>query len=187
MASDVDIINAGLRKLGEQPITSRTDQSPQARIANATYEEIRDALLRGSPWNFAMKRISLAADTAKPAWGFARQFTLPSDNLRLYTVNNGSDEEWRKEGNTIVTDLDAPLQIIYVGRVSENDMDIAFREALASRCAYEWAESLSQTGTVVDQMQSQFQEALRVAKTADGQEDKQRKIEQNSWITERYF
>jgi len=187
MASDVDIINAGLRKLGEQPITSRTDQSPQARIAHATYNAIRDALLRGTPWNFAIKRKSLAADTTAPDWGYTRQFTMPADLLRLVSVNNASDNEWRKEGGTIATDLDAPLQILYVARVSENDMDVSFREALAAKCAYEWAESLSQTSTVGDQMFSLARNALQLAKTADGQEDRQRKIEQNSWITERFF
>ena len=187
MASDVDIINAGLRKLGEQPITSRTDQSPQARIANATYEAIRDAMLRGTPWNFAMKRTSLAADAATPEWGFARQFTLPSDLLRLHVINNARDNEWRKEGNTIATSLDAPLQILYVARVSENDMDVSFREALAAKCAFEWAESLSQTSSVVQQMYGMARELLQLAKTADGQEDRQRKIEPNSFITERFF
>ncbi|MGB0972212.1 MAG: hypothetical protein ACPGVG_14825 [Mycobacterium sp.] len=187
MASDIDIINAGLRKLGEQPIVTRTDQSPQARLAHGTYDEIRDALLRGTPWNFATKRESLSADSAAPSWGYERQFTLPSDCLRLVDVNNASDAEWRLESGKVLTDLGAPLQIVYVARVSENEMDVAFREALAAKCALEWAEALSQTSTVAQQMGSVFGLAIQHAKTADGQEDRQRKIEQNSFVTSRFI
>jgi hypothetical protein len=186
MASSIEIINAGLRKLGEPPITTRTDQSPQARIANATYDSIRNAMLRETPWNFATKRTRLAADASTPAWGYDRQFPLPADFLRLTDVSNASDSEWRLENGKILTDLEAPLDILYVAQVSESDMDISFQEALAARCAFEWAETLSQTDSVKQTMGSQARIALQRARAADGQEDRQRKLGNDSFITSRF-
>ena len=62
MASDIGIINGALSKLGEVPILAVTDNTEPGRLANRTYNDIRDALLREFPWNFAIKRASLAAD-----------------------------------------------------------------------------------------------------------------------------
>ena len=57
MASEVDICNRALSKLGAARITSLTEDSVNARACNAMYESVRDAELRAHPWNFAMKRV----------------------------------------------------------------------------------------------------------------------------------
>jgi len=186
MASDIDIVNGALARLGEQAILSLADPSPPGRLASRTYNDIRDALLREFPWNFATKRASLAADTAAPLWGFARSFTLPSDNLRLIDVNNTSDQEWNNEGGKIVTDMTAPLEIRYIALVPVDSMDSTFREALSARLAMEWAEPLAQTSTVVSQMSSFYVNKLQVARAADGQEDRLRVIDSPSFVDSRY-
>lgn len=186
MASDIDVINGALAKLGEDTILAVTDSSPAARLASRTYGDIRDALLREFPWNFATRRASLASSATAPEWGFARSFVLPSENLRLIEVNNSSDQEWRNEGGTIVTDMTAPLEIKYVKRVSVDSMDSTFREALSARLSMEWAEPLSQTSSVVEQMASLYRNKLQVARAADGQEDRLRVIEAPGFVEARY-
>ena len=187
MAADIDIINAALSKLGEQAILAVTDASAPGRLANRTYADIRDALLREFPWNFATKRASLAADPVAPTWGFARKFNLPSDCLRVVELNNDADEDWRNEGRTIVTDITAPLQIIYIGSAQVDAMDSTFREALAARLAMEWAEPLSQTSSVVSAMSALYKNKLRVARVADGQEDSTREVTAPSFINARFI
>lgn len=186
MAADIDIINAALSKLGEVTITSVADVSPAGRIANRTYADIRDALLRQYPWNFATKRASLAADAEAPEWGYDYAFTLPAGCLRLIEVNAAATDQWRNEGGKVVTDLTAPLEIRYVEEVAVDQMDATFREALAARLAMEWAEPLSQTSTVVDAMASMYRNKLQVARTADGQEDRIQTIEANTFIDARW-
>lgn len=186
MASDIDIINSGLSKLGERVLTARSDNSTPGRLANRTYNDIRDSLLREFPWNFAIKRASLAASATAPEWGYDRAFPLPSDCLRLVEINNDNRYEWRNEGGSIVTDLEAPLKIIYVAQVAENDMDPTFREALAARLAMEWAEPLSQTASVIELMSGLYRNKLQVARSVDGQGDDLRKIEGMSFIEARY-
>jgi len=186
MAADTDIINAALSKLGEQNLIGVTDQSPAGRLANRTYADIRDALWREYPWNFAMKRASLAANAAAPVWGFSYAYQLPSDLLRLVELSNDSDEDWRNESGTVVTDITAPLKILYVGTVLEGAMDATFREALAARLAMEWAEPLTQTSSVGDQMATLYRNKLQVARVSDGQEDRQRVIDAPDFIDARY-
>ena len=72
LAADIDIINAALSKLGEQALLSVADQSVPGRLANRTYKDIKEALLREYPWNFTPKRISLTAAAAAPVGGFPR-------------------------------------------------------------------------------------------------------------------
>jgi len=56
MATAVSICSNALRKLGDDPITSLTDDTERARLCNAFYEPTRDAVLRSHPWNFAIER-----------------------------------------------------------------------------------------------------------------------------------
>ncbi len=186
MAADVDIINGGLSKLGEQTILAVSDPGPAANLANRTYEDIRDALLREFPWNFAIKRTSLAAEVTAPAWGYARSFVLPPDCLRLLEVNNPSDEDYRNEGNRIVTDMTAPLQIKYVARVASDTMDFTFREALSARLAMEWAEPLAQTTRVVESMIALYRNKLQVARAADSQTDRLKVIDASDFLLARF-
>ncbi len=186
MAASIDIINAALSKLGEVAILAVTDPSPAGRLANRTYGDIRDALLREFSWNFAVKRASLAADATAPDWGYLRKFNLPTGCLRLIEVNNAGDEDWRNEGRAVVTDMTAPLEILYVAEVSVDEMDATFREALAARLAMEWAEPLSQTTTVVNAMATLYRNKLQVARAADGQEDRIRTIDAPDFIDARF-
>lgn len=186
MAADIDIINAALTKLGEITLLSVADVSPAGRLANRTYADIRDSFLRQYTWNFATKRASLAAESEAPEWGFLRTFNFPSDFLRLIEIKNEGDEDWRNEGNAIVTDIVAPLKIKYVARVLEGEMDATFREALAARLAMEWAEPLAQSTTLTNTMATLYRNKLQVARAADGQEDRIRVIEASDFINARF-
>lgn len=186
MASDIDVVNSALSRLGEQPLLALSDPSPPGRLATRTYDDIRDALLREYPWNFATKRGSLAASPTAPLWGFAFAYTLPSDNLRLIEIENVGDQDWRNESGTIVTDMTAPLNIRYIQLVSVDAMDSTFREALAARLAMEWAEPLVQTTSVVNAMATLYRNKLQVARVADGQEDRQKVIDAPDFIDARW-
>jgi hypothetical protein len=173
--------------LGESAILAFGDDSTQARLATRTFAEYRDSLLREYPWNFASKRESLSAETTAPAWGFARAFPLPSDFLRMIEIDNPLDWPWRLERNRVLTDLTAPLSIRYVFKVTDADaMDPAFREALAAKLAWMWAEPLSGTTTLTEQMAKHYANKLQVARVADGQEDKPQKLESCTFIDARW-
>ena len=187
MASDVTIVNVALSRLGASAILAFGDSSVAGRLATRTFAETRDALLREYPWNFASKRASLAAEVTPPIWGFARSFVLPFDFARLIEVDNPEDWPWKLEKGRVLTDLTAPLLIRYVELITDADaMDPDFRDCLSSRLAWEWAEPISGTTTLTEQMAKHYVNKLQVARTADGPENKQGIIESCSFIRSRF-
>jgi hypothetical protein len=188
MASDVGITNAALRKLGQAPITDFTENSKAARLANERFEDVRDELLYRHPWNFAEKRASLAASVTPPAWGYTNAFPLPIDYIRMRVVN-GEDEhtaKWKVEDGSIVTDLPAPLEVLYTYQVTDaNRMSASFREALASQLAADWAEDLTGDDNVVLDKGGKARIAIAQARSNDGQEGTPDQIESDEWTNAR--
>lgn len=111
MASEVEICNSALIKLGDDTITSLTDDSKRARLCNAQFARLRDEVLRAHPWNFAIRRASLAKLSQAPAFEFAAAFRLPEDPycLRVLLLFDGSAPQgisrhrWKIEGRTLPT------------------------------------------------------------------------------------
>ena len=77
MAGETDVINAALRLVGASPITSLTDGTNSANVADDLYDEVRDDLLRSHPWNFATQRVKLAKSSTTPTFEFDNAFPVP--------------------------------------------------------------------------------------------------------------
>jgi len=190
MASDVDIANSGLSKLGAKAITSFADDSTSARLVNLTYANLRDSVLRDHFWNFASARASLAASTTAPAWGFAFAYDLPASPdycLRVRSVNGAFEEAWKVEGRQIITDLSAPLDILYIKRVTDPEQfDALFVDALSQFLAAEWAEKITGSTTLRGQMTQLYSAKLQQARSADGQEGTTDSLDASEWIAARF-
>lgn len=156
--STVQIANRALTKLGAARIISFSDDNKQARALTSCFEDLRDDELRANRWQFALKRVSISADAAVPAFGYTLQYTLPPDFLKLDQVNNqfpdanmndyvgAEDLDYVMEGNKILTNIAAPLKVRYIASITDPaQWDINFRETLASRVAMELAEELTQS------------------------------------------
>lgn len=150
MASQVEVCNRALTKLGAKRITSINDPSKSAQCLASLWDTVRMAELRRAFWQFAISRTSLAALGTAPAWGYTKQYQLPTDYLRLIQVNEyyaspalvdyreGDDSLYAIEGDKILTNLGAPLKLRYVADVTDPGVfDPLFVECLASKLAYE--------------------------------------------------
>lgn len=199
MASEVDIANSAITKLGEARIMSLTDNVKPAREINAIFTLRRDALLRAFNWNFAMKRASLSALADAPEWGYTYQYQQPSDCLRVLQVGEyyvipgladyigGTDNEpFKIEGRTIVTDFSAPLNIRYLRRVTNaGDFDVLFTEAFACDLAYHACEAITQSNTKKDGLKADKREAILMAIRANAIELPPQTVQDDSWIMSR--
>lgn len=190
MASETQICNRALQKLGAKRIASLSEDSRNGRAMNVAYEPVRDLLLRSHVWNCAVKRVSLPADASAPAFTYARSFTLPSDFVRLLSRDpstNYNDLDWVIESGKILTDDPAPLEVRYVFRLTDpNGMDSSFREALAARLAVETCEEITQSNTKFNLVSSWYREAIAEARRASALE-KIAPVEptDDTWITVR--
>lgn len=199
MASRVDIANLALTQLGSATkITSLTDNGVPARAINAVYDITRKALLRRYQWSFALTRTSLPALSTAPAWGFARQFQLPSDFLRVVQVNDvaavpalndytdGDVSAWAIEGQAILTDFDAPLKLRYVRDVTDEGVfDALFAVAFASRIAYLTCEQITQSNSKKQAAAADLKQAISDAVMTGAIEKPPQAIADDSWIVSR--
>ena len=189
MASIVGICNSALIKLGASAIISLTEGSKNANLCSEQYPKIRDDLLRGHIWNFAITRARLARLSMPPAFGPSFAFQLPSDWLRTVSVHSSEDGEavtgYKLEGRSVVTDTPA-VYLKYIRQITDpNEMSAGFREALAWRLAYELAHPIVQSSTAAEQMMRGFESALARSRSVDAIEDSPDFPPESDWVLAR--
>jgi hypothetical protein len=187
MASEVDIANRALQKLGAARIVSLADDSENARECALCYAPVRDAELRAHPWNFSIKRAQLAADAISPIFGYANSFQLPTDCLRLLPPDvsvNYNSLDLQVEGRKILTDVGAPLEIRYVSRIEDpNLFDALFIEGLACKMAVELCEKLTQSNSKGAVAREDYKYTIREAKKLNAFENISAEQQTDRWIT----
>ena len=176
MATEVSICSNALRRLGDDPITSLTDDTERARLCNAFYADARDACLRSHPWNFAITRASLAQLSATPVYGFDYQFALPTDPFCLRVLAMEFEdyvfkvENLSTQGRVLLTDQET-AKIIYIARVTDTTLfDSLFVDTLVAKLAADLAYPVTNSLKVQEQMYRLFQLNLSEARSIDGQE-----------------
>ena len=176
MATEVSICSNALRKLGDDPITSLTDNTERARLCNGLYEPARDAILRSHPWNFAITRTSLARLSNTPAYGFSYQYALPTDPYCLRVLEmEYQDYIFKVEhlagtGRVLLTD-ESTAKILYIGKIIDTaQFDSLFVDTLTAKLALDLAYPITNSVKVQENMFNMLQQKLSEARSVDGQE-----------------
>ncbi len=176
MATEVSICSNALRRLGDDPITSLTEDTERARLCNAFYESSRDSLLRSHPWNFAITRATLAQLSTTPAYGFAYQYALPTDPYCLRVLEMEYQdyifkiENLATEGRVLLTD-ESTAKILYIARITDTTLfDSLFVDLLTAKLATNLAYAITNSLKVQEQMYRLYQLKLSEARSIDGQE-----------------
>lgn len=190
MASTTDVANLALLKLGQPFIQSMDDGTPVADLAKLTYPLIVRRCLTEHVYDFAVRRKELSADGDAPLFGWTKAYTLPADCIRALHVNGEHPEsgQWRVEGNKILCDMTAPLEITYISDAlveSPGSWPHTFVEVVAATLASEWAESISKAGPIKEMALMERREAVRHARVANGQQGSVETAGVSSWIEAR--
>jgi len=206
MASDIDICNLALIKLGAQTILSLTANEPKAAALNRAYPMLRDKLQRVYFWGFNLTYAELPASTIAPLFEYTTAFPLPPDclRLRLVDVSNGSSifvgmpaasladygfarqQQYRVVSGTIYTSVPAPLRIQYSRRVIDaTQFDVAFNECLACYIAWQLCEQLTGSGQKKQSAGQEYQMSLREARMTNAMELPPETIPDDTFIQSR--
>lgn len=201
MTSTVDIANFALNIIGASNISSLDENSKPARLMNQRYEGVRDAVFRSHPWNCLIRRAELAQEVSTPAFGYAKQYALPTDPfcLRVLEFSNGSlsypqDNMFSNtggpvfviEGRKLLTD-EGTARIKYIARITDpNEYDAGLTEALAARLAMELAYAITGSTSVVQIATSLYDEKMREARFVDATEGAPQKLEASDFIDARF-
>lgn len=191
MASEVGIVNSAGIKIGvKNLISSLNDGTPLANLGANRYEEIRDELLRGHPWNFAVKRVKLARLSETPAYEYTYAYSMPDKWLRTILVadNDHGDGyiDYKEEDDKILTSAE-DVYMKYVGIVTDpNIMTADFRELIAMQLAIEGAINITNSKTMADRWEAKFDTAIIKAKSTDSLGDRPDIRPQGSWAIQRF-
>lgn len=185
MASKTEISNRALSKLGSQRVTNvETENVKRARVINAMYDEVRDAVLQAYPWNFAIKRTSLSPDGDAPAYEYTYAYTIPSDFLGLIDIYENPDYSF--ENGKILTNEGTVLYIRYIAQItSTGSYSPVFVEAFATRLAYEACEELTQSNTKKQVLLQQYERIIGEAYQADSKDNPINEFEDDDWVSVR--
>jgi hypothetical protein len=165
----IEVVNGALVRLGVPTIISLDDDVKAAQVAKVRLNPCRDTVLRLHPWNCAQKRITLAAETTAPAFGWDASFPLPVDCLRVLRLEGGVPYEI--EGRRILADADS-IDLVYVAAVDDvTRLDTLCAECIAAYLAADLANTLLQNPELHSRLRAAFDEQFRFAKTVDAQEN----------------
>lgn len=206
-ASDTDIANRALSKLGDERIASLSEDTAPGRAMAHRFPFVRDLLLQSYPWRFSIKLASLAADASAPLWGYTKRYLLPSDCLRLVSLGDQyipfsaygvqyqatyfgtsmGEAVHEVVGQHIHTDLSAPLDIQYVQQVTDTGaFPDVFTEAFACKLAMDAVEELTQSNTKREAAERDFRMAIKEARRVDAFLRPPSRRQPGSWIMSRY-
>lgn len=173
MTSSVSICSNALIRLGDKPISSFQDETDRANACANLYPSTRDAMLRAHPWNCAVKRVLLAPLSTAPAFDYAYQFQLPADWLR--TIQVGAREcslDFTMEGQRILCDANS-LPLVYIfHNIIESTWDDTLVDVMTARMASVLAYPITQSASMKQAMEAEFQIAFKQAKAVNGQDDR---------------
>ena len=184
--SVVDICNSALQRVGASSILSLSDNSPEARACTVAYDSNRRDELRKHSWNFALKRAVLAPDTAVPAFDFLRQFTLPTDCLRVLRPPT-TNLDWVIEGRKILTNDGNVLYLRYIADIEDTaQWDPGFYNVMSASLAVDICEKLTQSNTKKAQLIKDYAEAVSYSRKVDAFESGPEDAADDYWWTVRY-
>ena len=179
MPSETDIVNMALLGIGAEPKISRLgEDSVNARLANAFYQPVVDAVLRSHIWNCAIERpaSSVSPLSTGPDTDYDYQYNLPSNPycLRLLQVGTLDDQptKWKVEGRKFLYNSDS-AKIVYIKRITDtNEFDALLVEAIVNRLEIKFAPSLAKGNrAMVKDLLEEFEVITApLARTVDAQE-----------------
>jgi len=188
MASEVSICNSALIKLGGELITSLSGTDKASILCYEMYPTLRDALLCSHLWNFAEGTYTCPEITGGSNWEYEHSYQLPTDCLRVISVDVDADVEWRRMEGVIFTDYSEStgLNIKYVKAVTDpNKFSAMFRETLALYIASEIGFSITQSTTQVDKIVAKLEKQLKEARHIDSQEGTPKSMFSDTFIASR--
>lgn len=188
MATKVDICNLALDMLGAQRITGiDAPGNSREKFFALQYPQQRDGMLRRHRWHFAKVTVRLPRTGDNTIEPKRYSYALPGNCLFVPPHKSGVD--WKMRGRSLVSEVDAPIDVLIIQRVAESEFDPLFVDALAARLAFVGCEPLTQSNEKKNFAAEAYKMAMREARQANafelGTEDIQDDDRAFSWISAR--
>lgn len=188
--SEIDICNLALDQIkGGTVVSIEAPETPTEALCARWYNQVRREVLRKAPWNFAIKRGILARNSTSPMFQYADAYDLPSDHIRILTINelDAIDVDYEIEDNQILLDNSGgPLYVRYIfDQQTVTKFDALFTRLFYLELAMKMAINISGKQTFKNGLAGEIMLALTEASAIDGQERPPKRKEQSKLLRAR--
>lgn len=145
-ATNIEVVQAALHRVGEQTIVSLTDGSAAAQVAASNYQGIINDYLTRHAWTFATQTVDLTYVGVSTDSPFTHKWSWPTTvlNIRAVRLNGRTLEsgEFDLQDGSLFTFTDQPLKASVTYRAPENKWPGDFSEAVVVRLQALFLEGL---------------------------------------------
>lgn len=197
----VDICNLALSILNQDFVTNiDTPTTETEKLCKKHYPQQRRATLRSHPWNFAIKRVQLAASATAPPFGFATAYDLPPNFIRFLTRHSdlgvpvsdafveGKDYEI-EDGQFLTNGTTATAGVLNMRYIFDQESVLKWDplaiDVLVLNLALKLAPQYKSAPRAVNNIKDQLREVKAEAKAIDGQERPPRRVQRSRFIRAR--
>ena len=196
MSTEIQVAKLALQHVGDRfDISSLTESTTEAEQVNLIFADVRDAMLRQHPWNFAKKFTSPAALDGTPPSLWTFMYLYPIDALRILGITNplGRDLEVVKyeigrnasDKRCVFTDEESP-EIVYIAQITNTEeYDPEFTLALSFGLAARLAMPLTGDRGIATELQALADKYVHIAWETDSSEGIEPSKPEATWITDR--
>ena len=165
--SKTDIVNLTLDLIKTENINDVEipGDSKAAVVLNRWYDDVRQAVLEGFPWNFATTRSAIPLNATEPSFGFDDAYVLPNDYISLTFIKfwDYPLSQWNyviENGNIYMDNSGAEsLNIGYVSNAIETakfspSFKIFFAYSLADKTVFKLTGNVALAGRITTAMKT---------------------------------
>ena len=184
----IDICARALVMIGAQPITSFTDGSTEALVANNVYEDITQASLTRHKWRFATNQKTLSLLTNTPVGRYDYAYQVPTNpevlQINTITVNDYVIPYARYQDYIYVNSYGSSSTLVmdYIYRVDEAYFPPHFVLALEYELASIFAGSVARDAAMIKQFKELAERQFLIAKNIDSSETTTKVLDTNRFI-----
>ena len=165
--TSIDLASNALLLIGEETISSFTDDSTAALVAANLYEPTYESLLTLHPWRFASSKATLSRLTATPVNEWAYAYQLPADFLVAQHIDD-ANEKYQIYGSKLYSD-NTSVVLDYTYKPDESLLPAYFAELLEYRLASVFAIPITESASKGEYYASLAEKQLTKCKTIDSQ------------------
>ena len=186
--SAVDISARALTLIGANPISSFSETSTEAQIANNMYEDVAQASLCQTRWRFATNQSVLNQLSNVPTGRFDVAHQLPTDTLMVHAITVSDNLiQYSIYGDKVFSNSSTSDQLVadFTFRAQEIEWPSYFTLAVEYQLAAIFATSIARDDGLANAMEQKAERLMAKARTLDSQQQTTRKLVTNRFKTER--
>lgn len=170
--TSIDLCSRALIKIGAKSISSFSEESAEATVAEQLYTPTLEGLLSSYPWRFALSQRELTRLTQAPNGDFSYAYALPNDFLRAIsagTGRRGKGLDYRLFNNQLHTNSENVL-LTYLYKPNEMNFPPFFSQVIISWLAAEFCLPLTESTSRADHLRTLAEADFARAKLIDSQQ-----------------